>query len=68
MKKHLILVVLLMAALGLKAQQGEIIYVDFEPDWIAHGSFDTLWIDFDQDGTRDLLFYWVLNMNLLLNS
>jgi hypothetical protein len=61
MKKHLILAVLLMAALCLKAQQGEIIYVDFEPDWIAHDSFDTLWIDFDQDGTRDLLFYWVLN-------
>lgn len=61
MKKHLILAVLLMAALGLKAQQGEIIYVDFEPDWIAQDSFDTLWIDFDQDGTRDLLFYWVLN-------
>ena len=50
-----------MAALGLKAQQGEIIYVDFDPDWIAQDSFDTLWIDFDQDGTRDLLFYWVLN-------
>ena len=61
MKKHLILAVLLMAALGLKAQQGGIIYVDFEPDWIAQDSFDTLWIDFDQDGTRDLLFYWVLN-------
>ena len=61
MKKHLILAVLLMAALGLKAQQGEIIYVDFDPDWIAQDSFDTLWIDFDQDGTRDLLFYWVLN-------
>jgi hypothetical protein len=61
MKKHLILAVLLMAALGLKAQQGEIIYVDFEPDWIAQDSFDTLWIDFDQDGTRDLLFYWKLN-------
>ena len=61
MKKHLILAVLLLATLGLKAQQGEIIYVDFDPDWIAHDSFDTLWIDFDQDGTRDLLFYWVLN-------
>ena len=61
MKKHLILAVLLLATLGLKAQQGEIIYVDFDPDWIAQGSFDTLWIDFDQDGTRDLLFYWKLN-------
>ena len=61
MKKHLILAALLLVALGLKAQQGEIIYVDYEPDWIAHDSFDTLWIDFDQDGTRDLLFYWKLN-------
>ena len=61
MKKHLILAALLLAALGLKAQQGGIIYVDYEPDWIAQGSFDTLWIDFDQDGTRDLLFYLELN-------
>lgn len=61
MKKHIILAILLLATLGLKAQQGEIIYVDFEPDWIAQDSFDTLWIDFDQDGTRDLLFYLELN-------
>ncbi len=44
------------------AQQGEIIYVDFDPDWIGDQSwYDTLWIDFDADGERDLLFYWNLN-------
>ena len=43
------------------AQQGEIIYVDFDPDWIGGQSwYDTLWIDFDEDGGRDLLFYWEL--------
>lgn len=43
------------------AQQGEIIYVDFDPDWIGGQSwYDTLWIDFDGDGGRDLLFYWEL--------
>ncbi|MBO7617015.1 MAG: T9SS type A sorting domain-containing protein [Bacteroidales bacterium] len=61
MKKYLILAALLLAVLGLKAQQGEIIYVDFDPDWIAQSCFDTLWIDFDQDGTKDLLFYEELN-------
>ena len=43
------------------AQQGEIIFVDFDPDWIGGQSwYDTLWIDFDEDGGRDLLFYWEL--------
>ena len=61
MKKHLLLAVLLFVALGIKAQQSEIIYFDFDPDWIAQSCFDTLWIDFDQDGTRDLLFYEEIN-------
>ena len=61
MKKAITFFALIILYICGKAQQGEIIYVDFEPDWIAHDSFDTLWIDFDQDGTRDLLFYWVLN-------
>ena len=57
MKKHLILATLLLVAIGIKAQQGEIIYVDFEPDWVCQNWRDTLWIDFDEDGDRDLLFY-----------
>ena len=43
------------------AQQGDIIYVDFDPDWIGQSWYDTLWIDFNEDGERDLLFYWELN-------
>lgn len=43
------------------AQNGEIIYVDFDPDWYTQSSFDTLWIDFDGNGSRDLLFYYQLN-------
>jgi hypothetical protein len=42
------------------AQQDEIIYVDFKPDWCAQSSFDTLWIDFDENGSRDLIYYWQL--------
>ena len=57
MKKYMVLAVLLLTALSIKAQQGEIIYVDFEPDWVCQHSKDTLWIDFDGDGSRDLLFY-----------
>ena len=61
MKRLVLITSLILIAFCCHAQQGEIIYVDFDPDWIAQGSFDTLWIDFDQDGTRDLLFYWKLN-------
>ena len=61
MKRLVLITSLILIAFCCHAQQGEIIYVDFDPDWIAQGSFDTLWIDFDQDGTRDLLFYWNLN-------
>ena len=61
MKKAITIFALIILYICGKAQQGEIIYVDYEPDWIAQDSFDTLWIDFDQDGTRDLLFYLELN-------
>lgn len=62
MKKHLILAVLLMATLGLKAQQGEIIYTDFEPDlcvaWVSTPyPHDTIKIDFDQDGFTDFMVF-----------
>ncbi len=50
MKKAITIFALIILYICSKAQQGEIIYVDYEPDWIAQDSFDTLWIDFDQDG------------------
>ena len=61
MKKFLLLAIFAFVFMTAFAQQGEIIYVDFDPDWIGGQSwYDTLWIDFDEDGERDLLFYWEL--------
>ena len=57
MKKHLILATLLLVAIGIKAQQGEIIYMDFEPDTCKYVTeIDSLEIDVDQDGQIDVLF------------
>ena len=61
MKKQLILVALLLAALGIKAQQGEIIYRDFEPDITMQGGIQPrdIWIDFDNDSLPDIKMYWI---------
>ena len=50
----------LLAITSLRAQEGEIIYTDFEPDlcvaWISPPyPHDTIRIDFDQDGTIDFM-------------
>ena len=62
MKKLItILVSLFLATSSVKAQQGEIIYVDFEPDLTLHiGSYpnDTIWVDFDNDDMPDILIHW----------
>ena len=63
MKKQLtVLAILIMSTLGLKAQQGEIIYTDFEPDlcvaWVSTPyPHDTIKIDFDEDGTTDFMVF-----------
>ena len=53
----LITTMLLMAA---QAQQGEILYTDFDPDITltqAINSNDTLWFDIDNDGAMDISFF-----------
>ena len=61
MKKLLtILVLLLGATIGLKAQQGEIIYTVFEPDTCFTLQYpDKIYWDLNQDGTDDIYFYLV---------
>jgi len=60
MKKQLLIVVLLLSALGFKAQEGTIIHHDYEPD--SCHIFTGLWgselfsFDIDGNGTNDLAF------------
>jgi len=80
MKKRLILIIVLLTCLFASAQEGEIIYIDFEPDltrdyrepggdWTNPPS---LFIDIDQDGTDDIKFTanvgWGHFMELVLSS
>ena len=65
MKKQLILVALLLAALGIKAQQGEIIYVDNPSPNLLRPEIGPGYAlyDFDGNGTQDLWigvpnYYW----------
>ena len=58
MKKLLIMAVLLMAAMNLKAQQGEIIYREFDPPLYYEvkdvgGITENVLVDIDQDGGTD---------------
>ncbi len=61
MKKHLIIAALLLAAIGLKAQQGEIYFKDYDPDsckfitWsdFVPSTMDSLQIDINDDGLYD---------------
>ena len=62
MKKYLITLFALMAFFGAKAQNGEIIYTDFEPDLtLVEGinSHDSIMLDIDYDGVYDLKFFLV---------
>ena len=55
MKTKLItLAVLLLSAFAMKAQQGDIIIVDFEPDSCITDQYTRLWVDFDNDGNGDI--------------
>ena len=63
MKKLLsIMAVLFMAIINIKAQEGSILYTDFEPDtcFTFHSDYDTLKFDLDQDGKGDIVMfaYW----------
>ena len=62
MKKLItITVALLMAAMSLKAQEGEIIYRDFVPDTVLRIGYQQpheIWIDFDNDNLPDLQMFW----------
>ena len=60
MKKVFIMAVLITVTMHLNAQQGEIIYTDFDPDLALHvGSYprDTIWVDFDNDNMSDIFIY-----------
>ncbi|MBO7617727.1 MAG: T9SS type A sorting domain-containing protein [Bacteroidales bacterium] len=61
MKKYLISAALLLAVLGLKAQQGEIVYREFDPplEFVQNiiGPPKTLELDFDGDGETDHRWY-----------
>ncbi len=55
MKKCLIIIeMMLLSALSLYAQQGEIIVTDFDPDLSVYEAYDSLWVDFDNDGSGDM--------------
>jgi len=54
MKKILLITSILLATTGIKAQQGEIIYRDFEPDVVTEHDDDSIPIDFDGDGHTDV--------------
>ena len=64
MKKTILLMILLSFATltCVNAQQGEIIYRDFEPDTTMHGGYEPrdIWIDFDNDNLPDIKLYWIV--------
>ena len=62
MKKIVLITSLALVAFCCRAQQGEIIYTDFEPDLSIEATSatydrDTIKIDLDQDGTIDFKMY-----------
>lgn len=65
MKKTLLFITALLFCSFAFAQEGEIIYTDFEPDIIAaiDGiNDDTIKLDIDNDGQIDIKFYLLFNM------
>jgi len=66
MKRHLILATLLLMAIGIKAQQGEIIYRDFEPDSTLKlwSDIRSMTIDLDGEGSPDIELYYTIGGGL----
>ena len=62
MKRTILLTILLSFAIltSVNAQEGEIVYTDFEPDLIQNTLSDTLYLDFDNDGIWDIRFLVVM--------
>ena len=61
MKKLVTILTVLVAAMSLKAQQGEIIYRDFEPDsiiYVFHTGSGSMLIDLDGEGEADIRMYY----------
>ena len=55
MKAKLFAMLLLSTTIALKAQQGNIIVVDFEPDSCITDQYARLWVDFDNDDNGDIV-------------
>ena len=55
MKKTIVLSVILLLCSVVKAQEGEILYIDFEPDSTHHftENHEELFLDLDQDGVNE---------------
>lgn len=76
MKKRLTIIAALFASLIAFAQEGEILYTDFEPDiyevyWhLQNVPYPDVYLDIDQDGTNDFWFMgeddWGLMCSLVL--
>ena len=60
MKKAITFFALIILYICGKAQQSEIIYVDFQPDLVQNTLSDTLYLDFDNDGIWDIRFLIVM--------
>ena len=57
MKRLVLLLLTLLTLLNLKAQNSEIIYLDFNPDSIVYHPIEVLYVDFDQNGNSDAYLY-----------
>ena len=65
MKKTLLFALVLGSFFCLKAQEGDILYTDFEPDlcvstYSSQTPHDTTYVDFDNDGMIDLKVYHIM--------
>ena len=61
MKKYIIILLAMMTIMGANAQEGEIIYTDFEPDLVKVFNYydegiEVFWTDMDNDSVYDFLF------------
>ena len=61
MKKYIIILLAMMTIMGANAQEGEIIYTDFEPDLLKVFNYhdegiEVFWTDMDNDSVYDFLF------------